>query len=326
MCWNARLAAFGDGEDRSGLFRGPARAPEISCAETGQFGATKVKTSTALWAAAAILTAGAGPSQAATFVQTGQHLSSFAWARTLLASQQVYGGAGQSALAAVGNAANGAGASAALASGGVTLAASGHVAASAPDTYNYNGTAQAILGLTGANTGPTSLDLYLDFTFSSLSVRATSVTGINPPRNAIFDLSLLSTQSTLGRIQGSSLSGGSGTSGVNCAFLGPTDYQCLGGPQTVSIYLGALGPGAGFADNFTLLLLAYDGSSFPTGRNVDASHVSASLAGASLQLRGVTAPPPGVPEPGAWALMIAGFGLIGSALRRRALASSGITP
>ncbi|WP_194744162.1 PEPxxWA-CTERM sorting domain-containing protein [Thermaurantiacus tibetensis] len=35
-------------------------------------------------------------------------------------------------------------------------------------------------------------------------------------------------------------------------------------------------------------------------------------------------PPPPVPEPGTWALLIAGFGLVGSALRRRARRAQGV--
>lgn len=35
-------------------------------------------------------------------------------------------------------------------------------------------------------------------------------------------------------------------------------------------------------------------------------------------------PPPPIPEPGTWALLIAGFGLVGSALRRRARRAEGV--
>ena len=45
------------------------------------------------------------------------------------------------------------------------------------------------------------------------------------------------------------------------------------------------------------------------------------LQGGLVFSPGVANAPPAVPEPAAWTLMIAGFGIVGTALRRRAAAS-----
>lgn len=46
-------------------------------------------------------------------------------------------------------------------------------------------------------------------------------------------------------------------------------------------------------------------------------YVGQGVEGGGWQARSITAGTPPVPEPAAWALMITGFGLVGSALRRR---------
>ena len=82
------------------------------------------------------------------------------------------------------------------------------------------------------------------------------------------------------------------------------------GSHRLSTYMGSLSPGAGFADFVTLRILS------ASNRFSDAR-----LSNIRLAYRGVDAapPPPGVPEPATWAMMIAGFGLAGSALRRRGI-------
>lgn len=83
-------------------------------------------------------------------------------------------------------------------------------------------------------------------------------------------------------------------------------------------YLGrGVEVGSGLAANFV-------GNDFSTVWLIGASR-STTERNDGFKLSAVTAIPPGVPEPSTWLMMIVGFGLMGTALRRRAQATEGLS-
>ncbi len=95
--------------------------------------------------------------------------------------------------------------------------------------------------------------------------------------------------------------------------LGSSSGGCFGGPGQGCGYTGWIKstytiPVAG---EYTLLFGA---------SNFGDAIVDTGLAFSGIVLDGVVIDPPVVPEPATWAMMIAGFGLVGAAMRRRAMA------
>jgi hypothetical protein len=114
------------------------------------------------------------------------------------------------------------------------------------------------------------------------------------------------------------------------AYLDVTDVAIIG--DVFTLYNGAslIGTSSGYDLNGTLLFdpdSAFGSDQYSWGRwlltpgtysiNGIASESCCAQGGAYIRLAGVN----GVPEPESWALMIAGFGLVGAAMRRRAMAT-----
>jgi hypothetical protein len=105
--------------------------------------------------------------------------------------------------------------------------------------------------------------------------------------------------------------GGGGASYV-FNYSGPSSLTFA--RQSPGIFLG------GTADFFVPLTFVEGSNTLSFTYALDQGDEAWGLGAASISGNAYVAPGGGVPEPGAWALMIAGFGMAGSLLRRRRVA------
>jgi hypothetical protein len=276
-------------------------------------------------AAAAILAVAAGPAAAGTLLQSQGYSLSQTTARALPNVS--------TPPAALQNGIWTATAGAAFATGASSRSADAAFSYD-PVTGRYSGSASAQIANVGVgasssnalqfggaalNTGANALDLYLDLEFTgALSVR-NSGGGLASFAVVRLDDELAKNTLLLMTLNSAALNkpvdafGLSGTCGSVQGL--PFSQQCGFGTQTRSLYLGQLAPGASYSGSWRWTVGAEP-------QRQDASTVSASVQSTRLSFRGVdVAPPPAVPEPATWAMMITGFGLAGTALRRRRFAT-----
>lgn len=176
------------------------------------------------------------------------------------------------------------------------------------------------------NLGSADVDLYLDLDWQGLSIQTTGYAALPysslTPITADFEL----INTPLNQRMASLLLGVGGVAttsnlAIGCSLSQVTKtHTCSSGPQVSSFYIGKLLAGASTFQQYSLRYSLRD--QFYTSPLATLS-ASAQLDRAKLSFRGVDIvpppppPPTGVPEPTAWALMIVGFGLAGSAFRRR---------
>ena len=101
-------------------------------------------------------------------------------------------------------------------------------------------------------------------------------------------------------------------------FIAHTAVYYEGGLQfygEVTLSAGVFGNAPGITEMFSNLAIIDPVLRLSAGFHGDPSHFILTLAPGIGN--GVLPPPPGVPEPASWALLIAGFGLTGAAMRRR---------
>lgn len=196
-------------------------------------------------------------------------------------------------------------------------AAGGAIARLSVDPFQGTSLGASVIGLYGihqaqtyvlldtvaTNTSSGDVDLFLDVAFSAKLAgdrsAAVAVGFIDyTSGGTIYDISVV---------------------GRHMTFIGPAGQSYTAtqtyydGSPSAALALGRLAPGASFARTYLWFAQAtlLDPLAIESG--------AADIANATFRYRGETVAA-GVPEPGVWALMITGFGLTGSALRRRGLA------
>lgn len=184
--------------------------------------------------------------------------------------------------------------------------------------------ARAAIIINAENTGTDPFRLFLDIEIDSIAMQFDNL------------LSLFSNGQITITDEGSAVGGDgrlfmsrnlitSSQFSLGCDVSGlPDSASCSGGPQTLSFDLGlVLNPGQStnrkLETQLNLENLRFnDSTSLFTGR----------LGGVRFSFRGVdlVAPPPGVPEPATWTMMIVGVGLVGGTARRRSQVRPGQVP
>ncbi len=180
-----------------------------------------------------------------------------------------------------------------------------------------------IYRISATNTGNQAIDLFLDYSFAGLGLDFdTPNGGTVSPSSLFFGSALSDGKGSLGGVafdvrtpRTATLTSPFGFE-IPCVYNSPvnTAISCTASARSGSAYLGTLAAGQSVGG-----LVVYDlRSSILGGPSLTRNQFS--VTNSRYSFRGVdivpTAP---VPEPATWAMMIAGFGAIGTTMRRRRL-------